>query len=342
MPWLTPLAGQPIEEQLPPGFLSRWQKLAISTDQADPVCCAPFWHLAFHEIFTPGRNVFYEASGNGIALFGEFFYPNGNAALLPLEDSWTFGQPLLGDEALELLEHALPEIAARYGGKMPPIYISGMRERLPFARRLYARFSRYFSMFRQNHGILPAAASLAGGVDGWLSRRSANLRANLRKAGKRAAGLGVIFERWRPGAENAQDIYARMLAVEEKSWKGIGKCGMAEPPSREFYAALIARHARAGTALVIFARLANEDIGFIFGGTCGNIYRGQQFSYANDYARLSLGNLMQFQKIIWLCELGMARYDMGPATGERMQYKRHWTEQFREINLWIMRSGKTF
>lgn len=337
MPWLTPVQGLPLEKQFTSESIGHWQRLALSTAQADPVCCSPFWPLAFYEVFTPKRNVFYLESANGIVLFSEFFYPNGDVALLPLEDSWLFDQPLLGDDAPELLEEALPEIAARYAGKMPAIFISGVREKYDFARSIFSRFSKHFIMYRQNGENRPAAASLAGGVDGWLSRRSANLRANLRKALKRASAFGVTFERWRPDAQNVRNIYERMLAVERKSWKGIGKCGMAETPSKEFYATLIEKHARAKTALVIFARLENEDIGFIFGGTCGSIYRGQQFSYANDYARLSLGNLMQFQKVIWLCELGMERYDMGPVTGERMQYKKHWTEQFLDINLWIMR-----
>jgi CelD/BcsL family acetyltransferase involved in cellulose biosynthesis len=32
---------------------------------------------------------------------------------------------------------------------------------------------------------------------------------------------------------------------------------------------------------------------------------------------------MQLEKIRWLCEEGVSRYDMGPL----MDYKRHWTEK---------------
>ena len=44
------------------------------------------------------------------------------------------------------------------------------------------------------------------------------------------------FERCVPAdVAAAAAVYARMLAVEEQSWKGIGECGMTKSPSREFY-----------------------------------------------------------------------------------------------------------
>ena len=39
-------------------------------------------------------------------------------------------------------------------------------------------------------------------------------------------------------------VLARMLAVEEESWKGQGQCGMTEEPARSFYAAMLRRLAR--------------------------------------------------------------------------------------------------
>jgi len=336
MPWIVPVPGTPIDGQFPKDFLARWQQLALTTNQADPVCCAPAWQLAFHEVFTPKRRVFYASTHLGAIILGEFIGQNGNTYLLPLEDSWLFGQPLLGEEAPLLLAEVMPELMEGNLGKIPDIIVSGIIEPSFFARALFQRFYPAFTFYRQD-GCAGASASLRGGVDGWLGRRSANHRAKLRRSARHAANLGVSFERCRPTQENADSIYERIIAVERKSWKGIQHCGMAESPSLEFYRALLSRHAKNGAALVIFAMLENTDIGFIFGGICGNIYRGQQFSYANEYAKLSLGNLLQLQKIIWLCELGVERYDMGPVTGERMQYKEHWTEQFTWFNTWIMR-----
>ena len=62
-------------------------------------------------------------------------------------------------------------------------------------------------------------------------------------------------------------------------------------------------------------------------GLCGadpndSIYRGQQFSFDDEWRSASLGSLLQMQQLQWLCEEGVARYDMGPV----MQYKHHWAE----------------
>lgn len=336
MPWLTPVAGQPIDALFPADFLAHWRDLAVTTGQADPVCCSPAWQLSFHEVFAPERRVFYAASAQAAIIFAEYRSPDGRLYLLPLEDSWLFGQPLLGAYAPFLLAEIMPELLDAGSGKMPDVIISGIMEPSFFASALFQRFYPSCLFYRQPSST-GAAASLAGGLDGWMGRRSANHRAKLRKAAKHAHARGVVFERCRPDPGNARDVYRRMLAVEGKSWKGLGQCGMAESPSREFYDALIRRYAATDSALVIFATLENEDIGFIFGGMRGNIYRGQQFSYARTHAALSIGNLLQLQQIAWLCELGVERYDMGPSTGERMQYKKHWTEQLRTINTWIMR-----
>ena len=113
-----------------------------------------------------------------------------------------------------------------------------------------------------------------------------------------------------------------MLAVEETSWKGIEQCGMTVEPSRAYYARMLRRLAASGTGRVMFARHGERDIGYIFGGLAGPVYRGQQFSYAQDWKSYSIGNLLQAELIKWLCEDHIHRYDMGPV----MDYKKHWAE----------------
>jgi CelD/BcsL family acetyltransferase involved in cellulose biosynthesis len=180
------------------------------------------------------------------------------------------------------------------------------------------------------------SASLAGGLDGFLSRRSGHLRRNLGQQTRRAAAKGVHYERRAPGsAAEADAVYARMLAVEQRSWKGIGRCGMAEPPSREFYRVMLRRLAVSGGGRVIFARCGDDDIGFIFGGMAGGAYRGQQFSYVEEWSASSIGNLLQIEQVRWLAEQGARRYDMGP----KMDYKRHWTEVETRIDAWLLRGA---
>ena len=337
MPFLAPMQKNAADDrQLPESCLPFWEHLAATTAQADPFCCSPAWQLTFRETFTADKRLFFLAAPAGIALFTDFRAGPDRIFLAPPENGWLFGTPVLGPDGEEVLAACLAAFDAAYAPAFPHVILSGIRPGGAFAAMLLRRFGDAFAFFR--HGVsVQCAASLAGGLDGYLSRRSANHRAKLRKAARKAAGCGVTFTRCLPGsAEEADALYARMLAVEARSWKGIGHCGMAESPAREFYAALVRRLARAGTLRIIMARQHDEDIGFIFGGLCGMIYRGQQFSYAATARRLSLGNLLQLETLKWLCEEGIQRYDMGPVTGPRMEYKQHWTEENHEIQTWIM------
>ena len=45
---------------------------------------------------------------------------------------------------------------------------------------------------------------------------------------------------------------------------------------------------------------------------------------------------MQIEKIRWLCEEGVQRYDMGPLDGPKMQYKSHWTETAFPLRTWLI------
>jgi len=111
---------------------------------------------------------------------------------------------------------------------------------------------------------------------------------------------------------------------------------MAEPPAKEFYAVLLRRLSGLCGSRVIMASHEGKDIGFIFGGMAGTIYRGQQFSYDAQWKKYSLGNVLQQEKIRWLCEEGTTRYDMGPIVGPRMEYKHHWAEMQIASQAWLL------
>jgi len=320
-----------------PRYTTLWTKLALSTGQADPFCCTPVWQLSFHDAFSPKRRLlFQEASGNMIA-FAKWISPKGKCFLTPIEPHWFFGCPLLGEQAVELLSDAIPFLEKTCAFDFPEIIISGIRPESRLLHRLIQAFGNRFDLRHHSSGI-QCAASLEGGFDGFLSRRTAKERKNLRRESRLASEAGISFERVMPASpEEAKTTYDRMLTVELASWKGIGQCGMAEPGVREFYDIMLQRLSLTKTGRVIFARHEDKDIGFIFGGMAGDIYRGQQFSYDDAWRSLSIGNLMQTEQIRWLSETGGKRYDMGPLKGPRMEYKVHWTEEEIRIQTWILR-----
>jgi hypothetical protein len=313
-----------------------WEKAAVSTNQADPFCCSLIWQLSFHDAFSPKRSLFIEESSDSALIFAEKVFETGEIFLTPIEPSWFFGCPLLGSHSTALLSEALEFLEKRYVPSFPKIIISGIRPKGRLSRCLLRTFGNSFDFYLHSTGV-QCAASLAGGIDGVLSRRSAKHRHKLKREHRRACDKGIYFERSIPAsAPEAKTAYSRMIAVELSSWKGIGHCGMAESPSRQFYDVMLRRLSVSRRGRIIFARHEDKDIGFIFGGKVGNIYRGQQFSYAHDWKSFSIGNLMQMEQIKWLCEEKAKRYDMGPIVGPSMEYKTHWTEERMPIQTWIL------
>lgn len=330
---LPPLRLYPLNSH--PDHHMTWERTAISTSQADPFCSTPAWQMAFHDAFSPARRLLIESSSNSLIAFAEHVASPEEVYLTPIEAHWCFGCPLLGKDAVNLLAESLPEIERHYSPTFPKILVSGVRPGGVLSRRLIQAFAPRFDIYLYASSV-QGSASLKDGVDGYLSRRSGNHRKKLKKQARRATEMEVSYERASPSTtEEAEATYDRMINVELASWKGIEKCGMAEPGSKEFYDSMLKRLSISEDGRVIFARHEGKDIGFIFGGLAGRIYRGQQFSYGEKWKDYSIGNLMQVEKIKWLCEEGIKRYDMGPLSGPKMGYKAHWTEKQSHIQTWL-------
>lgn len=312
---------------------SVWNRAAATRAEADPFCCRTEWQLSFHEAFEPPyhpQRVLRLRAGDDAALaFAERVDPRLGPLLEPVEAHWMFGTPLLGDGAVALLDGFLRE-----RGELPSVLISGLTPNDPRRVALIDTFRDRFDFFRTPPETL-CSASLLGGLDGYLARRASKLRRDLRRQARKAEARGLHIERHQPrSASEAAAVYARMLSVEERSWKGVGKCGMAEPPSRGFYGIILRRGAAAGMGRVMIARDGDgQDVGFIFGNVAGSTYRGQQFSFVESWRDASLGNLLQLEQLRWLCQEGVQRYDMGPF----MAYKRRWTELATPIEAWLLR-----
>jgi CelD/BcsL family acetyltransferase involved in cellulose biosynthesis len=268
----------------------------------------------------PDRQLVFRSTEDSLVAMAGYSFPQVGPILEPIESHWLFGCPLLGAAPVALLDAILREELFR--GRRPTVVLSGILAHGALWKSVATTFEKDYEI-RLARPTIFRTASLEGGVDGYLSRRSGNHRHKLRHAVKRASEVGITFQRHSPAtAEATEFVYDRILAVEALSWKGIGQCGMAEPPSRDFYRFLLRRLSASAAGRVIFARQEGRDVGFVFGGVTGTHYRGQQFSYAQECSHWSIGNLLQFEQIQWLCEEGFEWYDMGPL----MDYKVHWAE----------------
>lgn len=287
--------------------------------------------MSFHEVMAPQRERVVVGWGDSVLALAGRRTADGGRWFEPLDSGWRFGCPLLGEDAVDLLCLFLEALAR--AGTPHAVLLSGLLPGGRLVRRIHKQAGAHWEFVHREPTVLQSA-SLEGGLDGWLSRRSGHFRRRLLHAVRRAQALGVSYERHVPHTEQEADaVYERMLAVERTGWKGIGHCGMADGKALPFYRAMLRRLAAGGNGRVVFARAGDCDIGFIFGGMAGAHYRGQQFSYAEEWSRHSIGNCLQYEQLRWLCDEGVQRYDMGP----KMDYKAHWTEIEQVIEARVLR-----
>lgn len=304
---------------------SAWNRLALASPQPDPFCATTAWQLSWWEAADSSLPVLVRECSDGLLQFA-LYRMGSEPVLAPVEGHWLFGSNVLGPAGVDLLEELLREEMITSGRPVPRMIISGLDPAGDCLRAIRARLSERLPVRAISHEV-QCAASLDGGLDGFLSRRSANHRRKLHQIVRRAAAAGLVVEPCAPADENdVASVFSRMLEIEARSWKGLAGRGMNSPSVSGFYKAMLRRLSASGSARVMFAVHDGQDIGFVFGGLAGDIYRGQQFSFDETWRSLSVGHLMQYEQIAALCAEGVRRYDMGPLTGPSMAYKHRWAE----------------
>ena len=287
---------------------------AVDADpEVDPFCTRSAWVLSYHHAFAPERRVCALRAGSSYVVLAERFIPGAGFGLEPLEAMWGFASPLVGPRAVELLG----ELAST-----SPLVLLGVAAdgtRLAELERALGRSHRV-----RPFDLVPRfVASLEGGSDGFLRRRSTSFRRNLRAAERRGRACGLELERVVPAsADAARALYVRALAIEARSWKAQSEAPVHRGPMAAFYSEMLPRLAEQGALRALLARRAGEDVGYLYGGVVARRFRGLQFSFADALREIGLGNLLQWEMIRWLCEDGLTDYDLG----SRSLYKRRWAE----------------
>jgi hypothetical protein len=209
--------------------------------------------------------------------------------------------------------------------------VSGLTEDGPQRDALERELPRRWER-RRGTPTVRHVASLDGGVDGFLGRRSRELRKTIRKTARLAADAGITFEHVTVGRADAIALYDRIQHIEATSWKSVEGVGIGAGPMRPFYGLMLPRLCAHGQQRTIFARLGDRDVGYILGAVFEGEYRGLQFSYDDEHSRLGLGGLLQLQQVTELCAEGVARYDLGT----EMDYKRRWAEEAMETEMLVL------
>ncbi|HEY1813854.1 MAG TPA: GNAT family N-acetyltransferase [Kofleriaceae bacterium] len=299
------------------------------TPAIDRFCSSTAWVLAAAAALMPPRSPFSFRGQHGYFAAMRGIHPAGFPYIEPVELAWGLASPLVGADATALVEEVVPVLAARRDWQLA--IISGLTVSGPQRRALDATLPARWER-RRGQPTIRHVASLEGGIDGFLSRRSRDFRKSLRRSARIAAAAGATFEIVRASELDADALYERIQHVELTSWKSRESVGIASGPMRAFYGAMLPRLCALGQQRTIFARVAGKDVGYILGAVMAGEYRGLQFSYDADVAPLGVGSLLQLEQIRELCGEGVLRYDLGT----EMDYKRRWAEDIMETEMLVL------
>lgn len=298
----------------------------LATPGILPFCSGLDWQLAAHRHLYAPREAFAIRQEETWQLWAVGRLYQFQTVLQPWEADWFFGSPLAGAEpkrATRILLDTILPLAREF----PLIWLGGLVvPSLPHTL-VVVNFRQYFRLY-----TLPGCdcqlTSLEGGWEGFLGRRSAKFRTNLRRVRKTAQEAGVETAVVKATGESPGRLLQRVMEVEARSWKEEqGESIFSQVRFQRFYGYLIERLLARGRFRAVFIRHEGKDIGYAMGGVLGGHYRGFQKSYDRDFAHLSPGNLAQAALIEALAGEGLSSYDLGMV----MDYKRAWAD--REIKL---------
>lgn len=295
-----------------------WEAAAARVEQADKYCSSPFWGLPLAHAFHVRSQLYIYRDGQDLGVFQELDVEGGRV-ILPCDVMWCLGSPILAQDGADFL-HRLSVHWEKTRQDVYQITIAGPYTDSPIWQ------SRVWKMYP--HWEQSAAgrqvASLEGGVDGFMSRRSTNFRSRLRRAVKKAEETGVRVEFWPHQADRQQtlELLERAMRVEQESWKGIAGQGVNRGQMNDFYRAMLPRLAARGRLRGIFLTRDGRDLSYLFGASFAEGFRGLQFSFLETESS-SLGNVGQWHMLCHLVEQGCQFYDLGQA----MEYKSRWAER---------------
>lgn len=311
---------EPVDPADTADWTTTWDALVADTDpqSIDRWCSSSPWATSAKSAFNHhGELVVACSDGAGFAMATVDGAPGG--ALVPLESVWLFGAPIVGSDP-----RAASSYAAEYffsQRREQAIYLGGYREDSPWWEALIGSFGPYADLFGGEERSR-CRASLDGGIDGYLSRRTRTFRRNLRQGERRASNAGIHVDI--VDTVDATLLLDRLHRIERNSWKGLDGSGIEGHDMATLYAHLLPLLSRQGSLRACVARdREGSDVGFIFGGVRGDTYRGLQISFVESARELGIGNLLQWHEIQRLAHEGLYTYDIGMD----MEYKRLWTEE---------------
>jgi len=299
------------------------------TPEIDRFCSTTAWVLAASAALMPPRSPFSFKGAHGYFAAMRGVHSAGFPYIEPIELAWGLAAPLIGRDPAPLVEEVVALLAARRDWQLAILsgHTADGAHRKALERALPARWER-----RRGTPTVRHVASLEGGLDGFLARRSRELRKSIRKSLRAAETIGLTFESVRASGNQGGALYSRIQAAEARSWKAHEGVGISQGPMRAFYGRMLPRLCALGQQRTVFARIGERDVGYVLGAVFEGEYRGLQFSYDDVHAGLGIGGLLQYHQVVELCAEGVGRYDLGT----EMDYKRRWAEEIMETEMLVL------
>jgi hypothetical protein len=317
-----------------------------SSPHIDHFCASSAWCVPFFKAFgEPSDAPMVLRSDAGWAALALRHVEGVGRVWSPLEAMWLLSLPVLASRdagarglsavALDLARHT---VANR--GAWDALWLSGLPSEGPTTASLAQALAPVARLYVGPTASRHVARLEDGGFDAWYARRSPEFRKKTRQEVRRAEADGLRITRFTadaatagPGdvlvrdASEADALYARILAIEARSWKGQIGSGFVDGGMRAFYSHMLPRLATRGTLRAQIGQLGGADVCFLFGGLFAAreaaTFRGLQMSFDAEHRQRGLGNIMQLKMLQWLSETGAAtRYDLG----SDMAYKQRWSD----------------
>ncbi len=292
-----------------------------ATPWADQFCSSSTWILPAARALMPRRApwIFQHDEGYLTLMLGT--HAAGWSYLEPLEALWGLACPLIGADP-EAARETLLELLHERSAGWDVLVLSGVLDEAPLREPLSNALARRYELITTSTTVRHVA-SLDGGFDGFMSRRSRNFRRSARRERRTAGSAGVEFQEFRAELTmHSDELFERILGVERRSWKGKEGVGIDVGDWSMFYRRMLKRLVESGSQRTVFARREGRDVAYVLGGVFEDTYRGLQISYDTDHAHHGLGNQCQLTQIEALCDEGVRSYDLGMA----MPYKSRWAE----------------
>lgn len=293
---------------------------AALTPGVSTFCSGPVWLQAAREVFgetiPEDRLLIVEEEGAWVILADR----SSDGVYLPLEFYWLFANPLLGDpaKAWQLLTH----VARKYLCQGELICLGGVRRGGDLHQIVSSKTlskEAPLCLIREFTATDCLEIDLRGGVDAWLSRRSRKFQKSLRQV-HRPDDIEIEDAR----CHDPIMLFERILSIQRDTakWEGGDDIFQIEPYPR-FYRAIMEKLSLRQELRILIARRQGQDLGYIFGGILGKVYRGLQMSYRSSARPWAIGNLLQLENLKRCASENIQTYDFGmPA-----EYKLRWADR---------------